>query len=49
MGDIDWDAIEDACETVAQGRVKRIDGDGWKVYAAGTVVRVDIQLNHKEQ
>lgn len=47
--DLDWEAIEDATVNVANGRAKRIDGDGWKVYAAGTMIRIDISINHREQ
>jgi hypothetical protein len=45
---LDWDAIEDAVNVVAAGKAKRIDGEGWKVYAAGTIVRIDLSLNHQE-
>jgi len=45
--DLDWDAISDACEMVATGVAKRIDGEGWKVYLAGTVIRIDIATNHQ--
>jgi hypothetical protein len=47
--DIDWDAVEDACVTVACNKAKRIDGENWKVYSAGTVIRIDIQINHHQE
>jgi len=49
LEELDWEAIEDACDNVARGRAKRIDGEGWKVYAAGTIIRIDIQVNHQER
>lgn len=42
--DMDWDAIAKACALVAGGGVKRVDGDGWKVYQTGSVIRVDITV-----
>ena len=45
---LDWAAIREAVTSVANGRAKRIDGEGWKVYVAGTIVRIDISVN-KEQ
>jgi hypothetical protein len=45
--DLDWEAIEDAVETVATGRAKRIDGEGWKVYMVVAVVRIDIAINNQ--
>jgi hypothetical protein len=44
---LDWNAIEDAVNIVTAGRAKRIDGEGWKVYQMGTIVRIDISLNHE--
>lgn len=44
---LDWEAIEDAVNVVSTGRAKRIDGEGWKVYVIGTVIRIDISTNHQ--
>ena len=27
---------------IVEGTAQRIDGDGWKVYRAGTIIRVDL-------
>jgi len=37
--------VGDAIESVACGNAKRVDGNGWKVYAAGTIIRVDIRTD----
>lgn len=42
MKNMDWNAIASAYELVAKGSATRIDGDGWKVYRAGTIVRIDL-------
>ncbi len=47
--ELDWDAIEDAVVNVANNKAKRIDGDNWKVYSAGNIIRIDIHINHQEQ
>ena len=38
-----WDAIQKAFELIESGAVKRIDGDGFMVYRAGTIIRIDIK------
>lgn len=39
-----WDAIQKAAELVNLGTsIKRVDGDGWSVYAVGNIVRIDIK------
>lgn len=38
-----WDLIARAVQSVKNGDAKRIDGDGWKVYATPGVIRVDIE------
>jgi len=45
-----WDAIKFAIDTILSGQAKRIDGDGWLVYAVGdNIVRVDIKtVKYKE-
>lgn len=40
---MDWSAIEKAVELVRSGGVKRVDGEGWSVYAVGAVVRIDLK------
>lgn len=42
-----WDAISTATDMVAAGTTKRVDGNGWKVYAMGGtgLVRIDINLD----
>lgn len=40
---MDWAAIKAAYELVAGGAAGRIDGDGWKVYRVGTIIRLDIK------
>lgn len=40
--DMDWQAIAAAYDLVASGTASRIDGQGWKVYRAGTIVRIDV-------
>jgi hypothetical protein len=38
----DWVDIIEATERIADGHGKRIDGEGWKVYMVGSVVRIDV-------
>jgi hypothetical protein len=38
-----WEAIQNAYHLIVDGGAVRIDGDGWKVYRAGNIVRVDIE------
>lgn len=46
---VDWDAIQDAVQSLVNGTaVNRIDGEGWKVYRAGAVIRVDINPKEKQ-
>lgn len=40
--DYDWNTIMKAVELVREGGVDRLDGQGWKVYRAGTIVRIDL-------
>lgn len=41
---MNWDAIKDAVRLIKDGTVKRIDGDGWTVYAVGSnIIRVDLK------
>jgi hypothetical protein len=37
-----WRRIADAARLIATGTATRIDGKGWKVYRAGTIIRVDL-------
>jgi hypothetical protein len=38
-----WADISDAVELVEQGKAKRIDGDGYKVYVVpGGITRIDL-------
>lgn len=39
---MDWDAVEKAYQLVDYQSVTRVDGDGWKVYRVGNVIRIDI-------
>ena len=40
-----WKAIEDAYLYVLAGKAKRLDGDGWTVYAVGSnLIRVDVRV-----
>ena len=38
-----WDKIKDAVHAIATGAAKRVDGEGWSVYAVGNIIRVDIK------
>jgi hypothetical protein len=40
----DWKNIRQAVALVMAGASKRVDGDRWKVYRAGTIVRVDLEV-----
>ena len=44
MDDDTWDAIQKAYEIVKSGTLKRADGDGFLVYRAGTIIRIDIKV-----
>jgi hypothetical protein len=40
---IDWKEVDRAFEAVALGACRRIDGDGFKLYAVGSnLIRIDI-------
>lgn len=44
---MDWDQIKKAIEQINKDGVKRVDGDGWTVYAVGSsIIRVDIKVKH---
>jgi hypothetical protein len=47
MAELDWDAVGKAYDLVADGVANRIDGEGYKVYRVGTVVRIDIDDKDK--
>jgi hypothetical protein len=36
------DHVEVAVRLVQNGTAERIDGDGWKVYRAGAIIRIDL-------
>lgn len=39
-----WDKIKSAIQLIMADKAKRIDGDGWTVYAVGsTVLRIDLK------
>jgi hypothetical protein len=39
-----WDQIKKAVESINLNSVKRVDGDGWTVYAVGSnIIRIDIK------
>lgn len=38
----EWRDLGLAFELVRSGKALRIDGEGWKVYKAGTIIRIDI-------
>ncbi len=40
-----WESIQDAFAYVLAGKAKRLDGDGWTVYAAGTIIRIDVRTS----
>jgi len=42
LSDLDWEAVGKAFDLVASGDANRIDGEGYKVYKVGTIVRIDI-------
>jgi hypothetical protein len=37
-----WKRIDEATRYVLTGNAERIDGEGWKVYRAGTIIRIDL-------
>jgi hypothetical protein len=37
-----WQKIARAVEIVSEGAAERLDGEGWKVYRVGTVIRIDL-------
>ena len=37
-----WTKIAAAVATVVAGTAERLDGKGWKVYRAGTIIRIDL-------
>lgn len=40
---MDWEEIKTAASMIKSTSVNRIDGDGWKVYRVGKIVRIDIE------
>ena len=40
---VDWDNVQKAVEAIIQGVATRIDGEGFKAYRAGTIIRIDIE------
>ena len=44
MDDNLWDAIKKAFEVIESGIAKRVDGNGFLVYRAGTIIRIDIKV-----
>lgn len=45
-----WDEIKQAFEIVKSGTLKRADGDsgeGFSVYRAGTIIRIDIKVEEE--
>ena len=44
MPDEEWDKIKAAHRIVLTRIANRVDGDGWKVYRAGSIIRVDIDV-----
>jgi hypothetical protein len=41
-GVTDWDAISKAYDLVKARVVNRVDGNGWKLYRVGELIRVDL-------
>ena len=41
--DIDWKAIQAACNTLLVSNAKKIEGDKWTVYKVGMILRIDIK------
>lgn len=39
---IDWEKLIAAVELVAGRAAARVDGEGWKVYRVGAIVRIDL-------
>ena len=44
MDDKLWDAIKIGFDIVKSGVLKRTDGDGFILYRAGTIIRIDIKM-----
>lgn len=40
-----WKAIAAAVELVLAGGAERVDGEGWKVYRVGAIIRIDLGRN----
>jgi hypothetical protein len=38
-----YERIQAAIAFISQGSADRVDGEGFKVYKAGTIIRVDIE------
>ena len=41
--DIDWKAIQAACDALLVSNVKKIEGDKYTVYKVGMILRIDIK------
>lgn len=44
MSDDLWESIQRAYDFIKSGASKRVDGEGWSVYRAGSIIRVDIKV-----
>ncbi len=42
MSTYDWDKISRAVEAIREGLAERIDGDRWKVYRVGKIIRINL-------
>lgn len=44
MDDDLWDAIQTSFALVKSGTFNRVDGNGFTIYRAGTIIRIDIKV-----
>ena len=41
---VNWVNIQAAWRMINEGGVDRIDGDGWKMYRVGDIIRIDTEV-----
>lgn len=46
MSEPEWPSIIEAYKIIEHKIANRVDGEGWKVYRAGSIIRIDIDANN---
>lgn len=49
MDDDLWDAIQKSFVVITSGIANRVDGNGFIIYRAGSIIRIDIKVEDGKQ